>query len=73
MKTFSLFYFHGMKLTISLPWQYRRYSCEDHFLELDTFLHSEQTLALLLKDETLTKDILCDIGMTRNLYFLVAQ
>ena len=42
---------------------YNRYSCEDHFLELDTFLHSEQTLALLLKDETLTKDILCDIGI----------
>lgn len=37
------------------------YSCEDHFLELDTFLHSYESLAQLLADDT-TDDILCSIG-----------
>eukprot|EP01035_Chromulina_nebulosa_P025859 gene25859-33799_t len=52
----------GCKFRLGPELEISGYSCEDHFLELDTFLHSEQTLALLLKDETLTKDILCDIG-----------
>jgi NAD+ synthase (glutamine-hydrolysing) len=38
------------------------YSCEDHFLEEDTFLHSWQALAELLKGD-LTDGILCDVGM----------
>eukprot|EP00760_Papus_ankaliazontas_P007678 PhM_4_TR13451/c0_g1_i1/m.51038/K01950/E6.3.5.1, NADSYN1, QNS1, nadE; NAD+ synthase (glutamine-hydrolysing) len=38
------------------------YSCEDHFLEDDTFIHSWEVLAELLKDD-LTDGILCDIGM----------
>jgi NAD+ synthase (glutamine-hydrolysing) len=38
------------------------YSCEDHFRELDTFLHSEQTLANILESDV-TMDILCDIGI----------
>lgn len=38
------------------------YGCEDHFLEGDTFLHSWECLAEILKDD-LTTDILCDIGM----------
>ncbi len=38
------------------------YSCEDHFLEQDTFLHSWECLAEILKGD-LTADILCDIGM----------
>lgn len=39
------------------------YSCEDHFFELDTVRHSWQTLSEIIADQTLTKDILCDIGM----------
>ena len=38
------------------------YGCEDHFLEEDTFLHSWECLAQILKGE-LTEEILCDIGM----------
>ena len=38
------------------------YGCEDHFLEGDTFLHSWECLAEILKGD-LTTDILCDIGM----------
>ena len=37
------------------------YSCEDHFLELDTFTHSYQSLVSIL-DSDLTDDILCDVG-----------
>ncbi len=37
------------------------YSCEDHFREMDTYLHSNQSLAALLKTDA-TDDILCDIG-----------
>ena len=39
------------------------YGCEDHFFELDTVKHSWETLAEILADEDLTKDIICDIGM----------
>lgn len=38
------------------------YSCEDHFHEPDTFLHSWQVLAELLKSPT-CKDMLIDVGM----------
>jgi len=38
------------------------YSCEDHFLELDTTTHSWEVLGEIL-DSDLTNDILCDIGM----------
>ncbi|XP_041973057.1 glutamine-dependent NAD(+) synthetase [Aricia agestis] len=38
------------------------YSCEDHFHEPDTFLHSWQVLAKLLSSPT-CKDILIDVGM----------
>lgn len=38
------------------------YSCEDHFLEPDTFLHSWQSLVVLLQSGC-TKDILCSVGM----------
>ena len=38
------------------------YSCEDHFLELDTLQHSWESLAHILKGEY-TDGILCDIGM----------
>ena len=38
------------------------YGCEDHFLEQDTFLHCNESLAALLQTD-LTEGILCDIGM----------
>ena len=38
------------------------YSCEDHFLELDTLQHSWESLACILKGGH-TDGILCDIGM----------
>jgi len=37
------------------------YGCEDHFLELDTFTHSEESLAMILESKA-TSGILCDIG-----------
>jgi len=37
------------------------YGCEDHFLETDTFLHCEQSLAAILSSG-ITNDIICDIG-----------
>jgi hypothetical protein len=37
------------------------YSCEDHFLEIDTYMHCDQSLAVLLESD-LTDDILCDVG-----------
>ena len=39
------------------------YGCEDHFFELDTVRHCWETLAEILADRHLTKDILVDIGM----------
>ena len=38
------------------------YSCEDHFLELDTLRHSWESLAHILEGKH-TDGILCDIGM----------
>ena len=38
------------------------YGCEDHFLEADTQLHCDESLADLLSTD-LTDGILCDIGM----------
>lgn len=38
------------------------YTCEDHFLEPDTFEHSWESIADILKSD-LTDGILCDIGM----------
>ena len=43
------------------------YNCEDHFFEIDTIRHSWDTLAEILSDKELTKDIIVDIGMC--LYF----
>jgi len=39
------------------------YSCEDHFFEMDTVTHSWEMLADILRDKSLTEDILVDIGM----------
>ena len=38
------------------------YGCEDHFLELDTFAHSLEALAALIRTGA-TDGILCDIGL----------
>ena len=38
------------------------YGCEDHFLEMDTFLHSRESLATILRGPH-TEDIICDIGV----------
>lgn len=38
------------------------YGCEDHYLEQDTFLHCDESLAALLQTD-LTDGILCDVGM----------
>ncbi|KAG7355090.1 NAD+ synthetase [Nitzschia inconspicua] len=38
------------------------YGCEDHFLELDTILHSWQSMVELLCS-TATENLLCDFGM----------
>lgn len=38
------------------------YGCQDHFHELDTFLHSWQVLAKLIVDPE-CRDIICDVGM----------
>ena len=45
------------------------YGCEDHFLEQDTFVHADESLARLLAEEydadgePLTANIVCDVGM----------
>ena len=38
------------------------YGCEDHFGEEDTYFHSWQVLAKIIKSGA-TQDIICDIGM----------
>lgn len=38
------------------------YSCEDHFLETDTVMHSWESLAELLRGDH-TNGIVCDVGM----------
>jgi len=38
------------------------YTCQDHFLELDTIKHSWEVLAYILSTD-LTNNIICDIGM----------
>ena len=51
----------GAKYRVGPELEISGYSCEDHFLETDTFLHSDQSLAAILKTD-LTDNILCDIG-----------
>ncbi|CAK9298830.1 unnamed protein product [Gordionus sp. m RMFG-2023] len=38
------------------------YGCQDHYYEIDTFLHSWQVFALLMNNP-ITQDIICDVGM----------
>lgn len=51
----------GAKFRLGPELEICGYSCEDHFLEIDTFVHSEQSLAHILSTD-LTYGILCDIG-----------
>eukprot|EP01036_Dinobryon_divergens_P038171 gene38171-50059_t len=51
----------GAKYRLGPELEIPGYGCEDHFLEQDTFLHSDQSLAAILKSD-LTDNILCDIG-----------
>mmetsp|Transcript_13444 Transcript_13444/g.13504 ORF Transcript_13444/g.13504 Transcript_13444/m.13504 type:complete len:729 (-) Transcript_13444:309-2495(-) len=51
----------GAKYRLGPELEISGYSCEDHFLEQDTFLHCDQSLAAILKSD-LTDGILCDIG-----------
>ena len=52
----------GAKYRLGPELEITGYSCEDHFLELDTLHHSWESLAHILKGKH-TDGILCDIGM----------
>lgn len=52
----------GAKYRIGPELEISGYSCEDHFLESDTYYHCDQSLAAILNSD-LTDNILCDIGM----------
>ena len=51
----------GAKVRVGPELEVSGYSMEDHFLELDCFLHSEESIADILSSD-LTDGILCDIG-----------
>ncbi len=51
----------GAKYRLGPELEISGYSCEDHFMELDLYLHCDQSLAAILSTD-LTDDILCDIG-----------
>lgn len=51
----------GAKYRLGPELEVSGYSCEDHFLELDTMMHCDQSLAAILEGD-LTDGILCDIG-----------
>ncbi|KYQ89652.1 glutamine-dependent NAD(+) synthetase [Tieghemostelium lacteum] len=53
----------GAKYRLGPELEVPGYGCEDHFLEQDTLLHCWQSLAVILKDDYLTNDIIVDIGM----------
>ena len=53
---------HGARYRLGPELEITGYSCEDHFLELDTLRHSWESLACILKGGY-TDGILCDIGM----------
>ena len=53
---------HDAKFRIGPELEVCGYGCQDHFLEYDTYLHSWQVLADILKDES-CYGIVIDIGM----------
>ncbi|KAI9731897.1 MAG: glutamine-dependent NAD(+) synthetase [Cirrosporium novae-zelandiae] len=52
----------GASLRVGPELEVSGYSCEDHFLENDTFLHCWEMYAQIISDERVS-DILLDIGM----------
>ncbi|KAI9488637.1 hypothetical protein BDB00DRAFT_877212 [Zychaea mexicana] len=52
----------GAKLRVGPELEVSGYGCYDHFLESDTYLHSWEVLAEILKSEE-AKDVILDIGM----------
>lgn len=52
----------GARFRVGPELEISGYGCWDHFLESDTFLHSWQVLADILRSDA-TDDIICDIGM----------
>jgi NAD+ synthase (glutamine-hydrolysing) len=52
----------GAKLRLGPELEISGYSCEDHFHEMDTYMHCDQSLAAILSSDV-TCGILCDIGM----------
>ena len=51
----------GARFRVGPELELSGYSCEDHFREMDTYLHCAQSLAALLRTDA-TDDILCEIG-----------
>lgn len=51
----------GARLRIGPELELPGYSCEDHFLELDTYLHCYESLRSILESD-LTYDMLCVVG-----------
>jgi NAD+ synthase (glutamine-hydrolysing) len=51
----------GARLRVGPELELSGYSCEDHFLELDTYIHSYESLCSILASD-LTDGILCVIG-----------
>lgn len=52
----------GARLLVGAELQIPGYSCQDHFLESDTFLHSMEVLADIIKDPN-CGDIILSCGM----------
>lgn len=52
----------GARFRVGPELEVSGYGCEDHFLELDTFTHSWESIAELLRSETDTVDMLVDVG-----------
>ena len=60
----------GAKYRLGPELEISGYGCEDHFLEMDTFDHCWQSLAILL-ERGASDDLLCDFGMP--VYFAGAR
>jgi len=51
----------GARFRLGSELEVSGYGCEDHFLEVDTFNHTWESLAAILQSD-ITDNILCDIG-----------
>lgn len=52
----------GARFRVGPELEVSGYGCEDHFYELDTFTHSWESIAELLRSEADTLDMLVDVG-----------